>query len=66
MNAYPTTPDTSIKVGDVVRSFDFPSSTDHYVQGTVISIEAYMYVIDVDYRNTGWGQSESLANFFHL
>jgi hypothetical protein len=39
MFTYPTTPDTSIQVGDTVRSFDFFGTTSCYVVGTVEDIQ---------------------------
>lgn len=44
---YPATPDLTIAVGDRVRSFDFPGSTDCYVEGTVVAIDARMAVYKV-------------------
>lgn len=36
---YPSQPDTSIGVGDLVRSYDLDGIDDCYIEGTVVSIE---------------------------
>jgi hypothetical protein len=49
--AYPTAPDTTIKVGDRVRSFDFPGEADCYFVGMVESITVHkQYKIKVEYQ----------------
>lgn len=47
---YPTTPDTSIAVGDFVRSYDFPTRTDCFVLGGVSAIRGELYIISVAAR----------------
>ena len=48
---YPTQPDTTIAVGDIVRSFDFPGNATCYFVGTVTGItELGQYNIEVDYQ----------------
>jgi hypothetical protein len=49
---YPTEPDTTIAIGDRVRSFDFPGEGSCYFVGTVARIDERqgLYVIDVDYQ----------------
>ena len=41
---YPRTPDT-VKVGDLVRSFDFPGQVDHYMVGEVTEVGEFSYRI---------------------
>lgn len=48
---YPTEPDTTIAVGDRVRSFDFPGDATCYWVGTVDHITKYgQYHITVEYQ----------------
>lgn len=48
---YPRVPDLSIKVGDRVRSFDFPDNAQCYWVGTVESITRFgQYHIAVEYQ----------------
>lgn len=49
---FPETPDTTICVGDRVRSFDFPDNSLCYFVGTVIGIrpETEQYDISVEYQ----------------
>ena len=48
---YPTAPDTTIKVGDRVRSFDFPGDASCYFVGKVEGITPRnAYQIKVEYQ----------------
>lgn len=49
---YPTVPNTTIKVGDRVRSFDFPDNAQCYWVGTVESIlpATQQYRVKVEYQ----------------
>lgn len=48
---YPTTPDTTITVGDRVRSFDFPGNAECYWVGTVVELNKHgQYNIKVEYQ----------------
>lgn len=63
--AYPTEPDTNIRAGDKVRSYDFPGRVDCYVEGTVEGFVerdgCQRYVIAVD-RRVLEGRNVSLAH----
>ena len=47
---YPTAPDTTVAVGDFVRSYDFPGRTDCFILGSVTAIRGEMYIIAVAAR----------------
>lgn len=61
--AYPTTPDTTIAVGDRVRSFDFPDNPLCYFVGTVTNIrkDTEQYDIAVDYQY--WMGEKEASNY---
>lgn len=44
-----TTP-TNFPIGTKVRSFDFPGRRDCYIEGTVVSVDAEIYGIEVTAR----------------
>ena len=45
---YPTSPDTSIKEGDFVRSYDFHDKTNCYVEGHIACLDKARYTIKVN------------------
>ena len=62
---YPTTPNTTIAVGDRVRSFDFVGNNDCYFVGTVESITDQLcfrqYNITVEYQI--WDGKKAETNY---
>ena len=61
--SYPTEPDTTIKVGDRVRSFDFPDNALCYFVGTVTAMRevAQQYDIEVEYQV--WQGEREASNY---
>lgn len=59
---YPTVPDTTIGVGDRVRSFDFTNNSRCYFVGVVESLtDQNQYKIKVEYQI--WNGIRSLDNY---
>jgi hypothetical protein len=60
---YPETPDLTIKVGDRVRSFDFPNNPLCYFVGTVVALReaTQQYEIEVDCQY--WMGEKEASNY---
>lgn len=60
---YPTVPDTTIKVGDRVRSFDFPDNAQCYFVGTVSRLNIDNMQIDIAVEYQVWEGMREPTNY---